>query len=204
MTEQVERWICIKFGVQLECSSAEIIQMIQKATAMGNWWLAASSQQHTWSCITSHAQFFCKTSNHSSDSAPLQPRFGALQLLAFPKTKITFEREQISDSWWDSGKYDGAADGNWENCVRSQGASLWKGTEASLSCVQCFSYLLSSSTNVPIFHMTWLDTFWTGLVYLLVDGGWVWAPCTISLSCAPHLCASLCVYYKSVESLPLY
>ena len=27
----------------------------------------------------------------------LQPRFGALQLLAFLKTKITFEREEISD-----------------------------------------------------------------------------------------------------------
>ena len=27
----------------------------------------------------------------------LQPRFGALRLLAFPKTKITFEREEISD-----------------------------------------------------------------------------------------------------------
>ena len=52
----------------------------------------------------------------------LQPRFGALQLLAFPKTKITFEREEIWDCWWDSGKYDGAADGDWENCVRSQGA----------------------------------------------------------------------------------
>ena len=28
---------------------------------------------------------------------PLQPRFGILQLLAFPKPKITFEREEISD-----------------------------------------------------------------------------------------------------------
>ena len=43
------------------------------------------------------AEFFGETSNHPGDSAPLQPRFGALQLLAFPKTKITFEREEISD-----------------------------------------------------------------------------------------------------------
>ena len=40
----------------------------------------------------------------------------------FPKTKITFEREEISDHWWDWGKYDGADDGGWENYVRSQGA----------------------------------------------------------------------------------
>ena len=36
-----------------------------------------------------------------------------------------------------------------------------KGIKASLSCVQCFLYLVSSSENVSIFHSTWLDTFWT-------------------------------------------
>ena len=30
-------------------------------------------------------------------SAPLLPRFGTLRLLAFYKTKITFEKEEISD-----------------------------------------------------------------------------------------------------------
>ena len=44
----------------------------------------------------SRAEFFGET-NHPGDSAPLQSRIGALQLLAFPKTKITFEREEISD-----------------------------------------------------------------------------------------------------------
>ena len=69
--------------------------MIQKAVAMGNWRLAASSQERAYSSIMSHAEFFGQTSNHPGDSATLQPRFGALQLLAFPKTKITFEREEI-------------------------------------------------------------------------------------------------------------
>ena len=36
MTEQVEQRICIKFCMELEHSSVEIIQMIQKAAAMGN------------------------------------------------------------------------------------------------------------------------------------------------------------------------
>ena len=31
-----------------------------------------------------------------------------------------------------------------------------KGTEASLSFVQCFLHLVSSSINVSIFHVTWL------------------------------------------------
>ena len=39
-----------------------------------------------------------------------------------------------------------------------------KGTEVSLSYVQCFLYLVSSSINVSIFHIAWLDTFWTDLV----------------------------------------
>ena len=100
----------------------ESIWLIQKAAVMGNWWLAASSRQCAHSCITSHVEVYGETSNHPGDSVTLKPRFGALRLLAFPKTKIIFEREEISDHQWDSGKYDRVADGNWENCVRSQGA----------------------------------------------------------------------------------
>ena len=122
MNEWVEQRICIKLCIKLEYSSVETIWMIQKAAAMGNWWLAASSRQHACSCITSHAEFFSKTSNHPGNSVPLQPRFGALWLLALPKTKITFEREEISDHRYNSRKYNGAAEGNWGNCVRSQSA----------------------------------------------------------------------------------
>ena len=43
-----------------------------------------------------------------------------------------------------------------------------KGTEASLSYVQYFLYLASFSINVSIFHVTWLDTSWTDLIY----GSW--------------------------------
>ena len=114
--------ICIQFCIKLEHSSMETIRMIQKFAAMGNWWFTTSSWQCAHSCITSHAEVFGKTSNHPGDSAPLQPRFGTLPLLAFPKTKTAFEREEISDHRWNSGKYNRAADGNWENCVRSQGA----------------------------------------------------------------------------------
>ena len=122
MTEQVQQLICIQFCIELEHSSVETIQMIQKTTV----WITGDWQLHhdkgACLCITSHAKFFAKTSNHPGDSALLQPRFGALWLLAFPKTKITFKREEISDRWWDSEKYDKAADGNWENCVKSQSA----------------------------------------------------------------------------------
>ena len=118
MTEWIEKQICMKFCLRLEHSSAETIWMIQKGSAMSNWWLAASSQQHICSCVMSCAEFFGKT---SISPAPLQPRFDALWLLAFPKTKITFEREEISDCQWDSGKYNMAAGGDWVNCMRPQG-----------------------------------------------------------------------------------
>ena len=42
--------------------------------------------------------------------------------------------------------------------------SILQETEVSLSCVQCFLYLVSFSINISIFHITWLSTFWTDLV----------------------------------------
>ena len=121
MTERVQQRICIRICIKLEHSSMETIWIIQKAAAMGKWWLAASSQQPAHSCITYQAEVFGKTSKSPRWLSPLQPSFGTFWLLAFPKTKITFAREEISDNYWDSGKYDGAFYGNWENCMKSQG-----------------------------------------------------------------------------------
>ena len=58
MTEWAEQQICTKFCVKLEHSSMETIWMIQRAAAMGNWWLAALSQWPTCSCITSCSVFW--------------------------------------------------------------------------------------------------------------------------------------------------
>ena len=135
--EQVEQRICIEFCIKLEHCSVEAIQMIQKATVMDNWWLAASSRHCAHSCITSHTVSFCETSNHPGDSSSLQLRFGTLKLLAFPKTKIILEREEISGHQWDSRKYDGAADGDWENCVRSQGACFEADRGITVLCTVC-------------------------------------------------------------------
>ena len=70
--------------------------MIQKAAAMatGDWQLHHNNAPAHASRLK---QSIGETSNHPADSAPLQPRLGALRLLAFLKTKITFEREEISD-----------------------------------------------------------------------------------------------------------
>ena len=95
---------------------------------------------------------FWETSDHPGDPAPLQPRFGALWLLTFLKTKIIFEKEEISDCQWDSGKYNRAADGDWENSVRSQGVYLEREWGV---IVPCTMFLVSSSINVFVFHIMW-------------------------------------------------
>ena len=121
MTEQVEQRTCIKFPMTLECSSVGTIWMIQKAAlwATGDWQLHHNNVLTHASCLM---QSFLVKHQITQVTVPLLPRFDALWLLAFPKTKITFEREEISDYWWDLGKYNGPSNGDRENCVRSQSA----------------------------------------------------------------------------------
>ena len=154
----------IKFCVKLEHSSSETTRMIQKAAAVGNWWWAASWWHCTHSCITSQAEFFDITSNHPGNSAPLKPIFSALRLLAFPKTKITFERQRISDRRWNSGKHSWAADGDWVNYVKSQGTYF----EGDWYIIVLYKMFLVSSINISIFNITGLNTFRTDLVYMYV------------------------------------
>ena len=49
-----------------------------------------------------------------------------------------------------------------EKSARSQDA-YFEGDWVSLSYAQGFLYLVSSSINVSIFHIMWLDTLWTDL-----------------------------------------
>ena len=122
--------------------------------------------------VSAHAsylvQFSGKTSNHPGNSVPLQPKFGAVQHLVFPQTKITFEKEEISGHLWDSGKYDGAADGDWENCVRSQGA-YFEGDWGII--VFCTMFLVSCVFNKCLYfsyHMAgyFLDRHLCVFVYM--------------------------------------
>ena len=49
-----------------------------------------------------------------------------------------------------------------------------KGTEVSLSYVQCFLYVVSSSVNICIFHITWMDSFWTDLRVPVLYSAFLW------------------------------
>ena len=129
---------------------------------MGSWWLAASSRQCARSCITSWAEFFGKTSNHPGDSPFYSPDLVPSDFWLFPKLKFPSKgkRFQTIDEIQE----------DMMGQLMATGRTVWgpkvptlKGTEASLFHVQCFLYLVSS-TNVSIFHITWLDTFWTDLI----------------------------------------
>ena len=123
ITERVEQWICIKFCVKLEHSSTETIWIIQKAAAMGNWWLAASLRQPASSHVMSRAVFSWNIQSprwlSPSTTQIWCPATSAFSPKLTSLSKV--EREEISDHWWDSGKYDRATDGHRENHVRSQG-----------------------------------------------------------------------------------
>jgi len=59
---------------------------------------SVSSQQCACPFYSSRAGFsFGKASHHPGLSAPLQPRFGSLRLLAFPKDKIAVQRQEICE-----------------------------------------------------------------------------------------------------------
>ena len=58
---------------------------------------SVSSRQCTCPFYSSCTGFFGKAAHHPGLTAPLQPRFGSLWLLALPKGKIALEREEICE-----------------------------------------------------------------------------------------------------------
>ena len=118
----------------------------------------------TASCLLTH-HISCRVFGWNIKSprclSPTTAQIGAPVTSCFSQIKITFK----SKRFW-------TIDEIWEistGQLMAIGKTLWgskvpisKGTEVSLSYVQCFLYLVSSSINVSIFHITWLDTFWRG------------------------------------------
>ena len=165
MTEWVEQRMCIKFCINIlhEHSSMETIQMIQKAMSMGNWWLAASSWQHAHSCITCCAVFLVKYPITQVTEVPYSPDVVPCNFWLFPKLKppLKGKRFQIFDEIQEDTTGQLIETGR---AVWGPKVPTFKGIEVTLSYVQCFLYLVSS-IYVSIFHWTWLDTFWTNLIY---------------------------------------
>ena len=165
VTQRVGQWICIKFCVNVEHSPVETIQKIQKAIAMDNWWLAASSQQCAHSCIMSHAEMLPNI-NSAGNSAPYIPDLTPCNFWLFLKLKSPLKSKRFQNI--------NRIQENMMGQLMAFGRTVWgpnvptlKETEVSLSYVQCFLYLVSSLINISVFHIIWLDTFWTDLVYII-------------------------------------
>ena len=121
ITEQVEQQIALNFVLSLNISPWKLFRWFRRPQlwATGDWQLHHNNAHAQASRVV---QFLWNIKSPRWLS-PLRPRLGTLWLLACPKIKSTL-REEISDQWWDSGKYDEAADGNWENCVRGKVPTL--------------------------------------------------------------------------------
>ena len=123
--------------------------------ASGDWWLSHDNAP-TCPFFSSCAVFFGKTSHHPGLSVPLQPRFGSLWLLAFPKAKIAVESEEICE-----------CDGHTVHKL-----SEWHLTadwlvprESVPGCAVRSSLTGCQVTSRPCDQFSryskWLDTFWT-------------------------------------------
>ena len=117
--------------------SAHVSHLVQSFLAKHQslWWLSSPTAQ-IWHSATSG---FSQNLNHLWKGRDFRP------LMRFRKI------------WW----------GSWWQLWRTMWGPIvptLKGTEASLSYVHSFLYLVSSSINVSTFHSAWLDTFWTDLI----------------------------------------
>ena len=89
---------------------------------------------------------------------PYSPNLAPCDFWLFQKLKSPLKQKTFHTNWWDLGKYNEAADGNWEICVRSQGAYF----EGDWGVIVLWTmFLVSSSINVSVFHIAWMDTFCT-------------------------------------------
>ena len=149
--------------------------MIQKAAAMGNWWLAASSWQHAPSCITSCAEVLAKHQITRVTQPPYSPDLVPCNFWLFPKLKSPLKGKRFQTI--------SEIQENMMEQLMASGRTVWgpkvptlKGSGSVTVLCQCFSYLVSSSINVSIFHITWLDTFWTEIVNRIMQytGFWAW------------------------------
>ena len=148
--------ICIRSCIKLEHLSTETILMVRRPQlwATGDWQLHHDN-------ISAHASRLmqCFWLNIKSYRC-LSPSIA--QILCFvswllPKLKSPLKENRFQTF--------SEIRENTRGKLMAIGRTVWgpkvstlKETEASLSCVQCFLYLVPFKINVSTFHSTWLDT----------------------------------------------
>ena len=129
--------------------------------ATGNWQL---HYNHTRLHASRLKQsFLAKHQITQVSQPPYNPVLVPCNLWVFPKLKPRLKGKRFQIIY--------KIEENMTGQLMVIGRTVWgpkvptlKGTEVSLSYVKCFLYLVSFSINVSIFHITWLDSFWTDLL----------------------------------------
>ena len=160
MPERVEQWICIRFCIKLEHFPCRNYSD-DSGRSFGQ--LVISSFFTTVRLLMHHAQgrseCFGKTANHPGDSAPNSPDLAPCDFRLFLKLKSPLKGKRFQTNH------------EIQECMMGHlmviGRTVWgpkvptlKGTEVSLSCVQCFScilYLLQSLCLFFILH-SWMPS----------------------------------------------
>ena len=164
MTDQVQQPICIKFCFKLEHSSAETIGWFRRPQlrATGDWQLHHNNAPTNASHLMQ--SFLVKHQITQVTQPPCSPDLMPCNFWLFPKLKSPLKGKRLQTV--------SEIQENTMGHLMAVGRIMWgpkvptsMGTEVSFSCIQCFLYLVSSSINVPVFHITWLDTLWTDLVF---------------------------------------
>ena len=129
-------------------------------------WATVDWQVHHDHVPTHHVlcTFFVKHQITQVTQPPYKPHLASCDFCLSPKPKAPLKRKRFQTV--------DEIQKNMTGLLMATGRIVWgpkvptlKRTEAPSSCVQWFLYLVSSSINVSIFHITWLDTFWTDIEY---------------------------------------
>ena len=126
--------------------------------------LVIVSWKRACSCIMFGEEFFGETSNRPGDSAPYSPDLAYCSFWLFPKLKLPLKRKRFQ-----------TIDEIQENTTRQLmviGRTLWGPKVPTLKGLKhhCPMYNVSYSCiffgKCLCFSITWLDTFWTHLLYI--------------------------------------
>ena len=164
ITKQVEQWICITFCIKLEHSLWKLFRWFGRPQlwVIGSFITTTCPLMHHISC-----SFLVKHQITQVIQPLYSPYLVPYNFWIFPKWKspLKGKRFQSIDEIQENMMGQLIATGT---TVLGPKLATLKGTEASLSYVQCFFYLVSSSINISILYITWLDTSWTSYICVCV------------------------------------
>ena len=127
--------------------------MIQKASTMGDWWLAASSWQRTRSCIMFCAEFFVKHQITQMTQPPYSPDLAPCDSWLFPKLKSPLKgRDEALGNLYEH---------LWETFPIKNSKLLPSFPSFLMSCPNGLDILVLDWSEIPLRgQLAGLETFW--------------------------------------------